>query len=227
VRQRHPLVPVVLFTAHGSEEVASKALQGGAASYVPKKDVDRDLARTVAHVLAAAQVNRRRQRVLECVQELDCRMALDSDPVLVPLLIAHLQEHLVRMKLVDENGKIRVGVALEEALLNGLYHGNLELSSDLRQDDSEEFRRTAEERRRQPPYRERLLHVHVRLSPEEARFVIRDEGPGFDVGGLPDPTDPENLLKCSGRGLLLIRTFMDEVRHNDRGNEITLIRRRR
>jgi anti-sigma regulatory factor (Ser/Thr protein kinase) len=43
---------------------------------------------------------------------------------------------------------------------------------------------------------------------------------------LPDPTDPENLLKVSGRGILLMRTFMDEVRFNDRGNEVTMVKRR-
>ena len=47
--------------------------------------------------------------------------------------------------------------------------------------------------------------------------MIRDEGPGFDTSKLPDPTDPANLEKCSGRGLLLMRAFMAEVRHNDRG----------
>ena len=61
----------------------------------------------------------------------------------------------------------------------------------------------------------------------QATFVIRDDGPGFDLNSLPDPTDPENLLKPSGRGLLLIRTFMDEVSHNSTGNQITLVRRRR
>jgi CheY-like chemotaxis protein len=226
VRRRHPLVPVVLFTAHGSEEVAIKALQAGAASYVPKKNLERDLSATVEQVLVAAQFNRRRQRFLECVRELDCTMDLDSDPALVPHLIAHLQEHLVRMRLCDENSKIRIGVALEEALLNGVYHGNLGLGSELKEQDPDAFRREAELRRRQPPYSKRRLHVHVRLTPSEARFVIRDEGPGFDVSTLPDPTDPENLLKSTGRGLLLIRTFLDEVRHNDQGNEITLVRRR-
>ena len=53
-------------------------------------------------------------------------------------------------------------------------------------------------------------------------FVIRDEGPGFDASSLPDPTDPANLEKRSGRGLLLIRAFMSDVRHNDRGNEVML-----
>ena len=67
------------------------------------------------------------------------------------------------------------------------------------------------------------MHVTVRLTQTEATFVVRDEGPGFDVDSLPDPRDPENLTKPSGRGVLLIRTFMDEVRFNEKGNEITMV----
>ena len=57
--------------------------------------------------------------------------------------------------------------------------------------------------------------------------MVRDDGRGFDPSKLPDPTDPANLQKCCGRGLFLIRTFMDEVRFNDTGNEITMIKRHR
>ena len=56
--------------------------------------------------------------------------------------------------------------------------------------------------------------------------MIRDEGQGFDLASLPDPTLPQNLERRTGRGLFLIRTFMDEVRHNDVGNEITMVKRR-
>ena len=55
---------------------------------------------------------------------------------------------------------------------------------------------------------------------------MRDEGRGFDYHGLPDPCDPENLTKASGRGVLLIRTFMDDVSFNERGNEITMVIKR-
>ncbi len=55
-------------------------------------------------------------------------------------------------------------------------------------------------------------------------FVVRDEGQGFDPALLPDPTDPVNLERVSGRGLLLIQTFMDRVEHNARGNEITMVK---
>lgn len=226
IRDRHPLTPVVLMTAVGGEEEAVKALQAGAASYVPKSALERDLADTLDRVLAAARIDRRRQMLLECISDLDCRFVLDNDPGMVPLLTAHLQEYAVRMGLCDANGRIRLGIALEEALLNGLYHGNLELSSSLKQ-DAGAFERAAAERRRRAPYAGRRLHVHVRLDAAAAVFVVRDEGPGFDPSTLPDPTDPENLVKPSGRGLLLIRTFMDEATHNAAGNEITLVRRRR
>jgi anti-sigma regulatory factor (Ser/Thr protein kinase) len=62
----------------------------------------------------------------------------------------------------------------------------------------------------------------VRLSRQEAEFVIRDEGPGFAPDKLPDPTDTSNLERSSGRGVLLMRAFMDEVSFNAQGNEVTM-----
>ncbi|MEM8681572.1 MAG: ATP-binding protein, partial [Planctomycetota bacterium] len=58
-----------------------------------------------------------------------------------------------------------------------------------------------------------------------AEFVIEDEGPGFDPTRLPDPTDPANLERVSGRGVLLMRTFMDEVEYSERGNRVILRKR--
>jgi anti-sigma regulatory factor (Ser/Thr protein kinase) len=84
----------------------------------------------------------------------------------------------------------------------------------------------AEFRRRRPPYRDRRLHIRARLSRRQAVYVIRDEGPGFDPSTLPDPTDPAHLEMTTGRGLLLIRAYMDGVAFNWDGNQITLTKRR-
>ena len=89
IRDRHPLVPVILMTAQGNEDVAVKALQSGAASYVSKKALEQDLADTLERVLSAAKVDRRRQGLLECVSDLDCTFVLDNDPGMVPLLVTH------------------------------------------------------------------------------------------------------------------------------------------
>lgn len=63
------------------------------------------------------------------------------------------------------------------------------------------------------------------LSDQEARFVIDDEGPGFAVDAVLDPTEEINMERMGGRGLLMIRIFMDEAQHNARGNSITMIKR--
>jgi anti-sigma regulatory factor (Ser/Thr protein kinase) len=107
-----------------------------------------------------------------------------------------------------------------------LYHGNLELDSELRESDRIAYRALVTERQNADPYRSRRIHVSIHLHDEQGEFVIGDEGPGFDPTKLPDPTDPTNLERPSGRGLLLMRTFMDEVIYNDAGNQVTLIKRR-
>jgi anti-sigma regulatory factor (Ser/Thr protein kinase) len=125
---------------------------------------------------------------------------------------------------VDETELMQVGIALQEALVNAMHHGNLEIGSELREGDGETYRNLIEQRLTEPPFRNRRVHVTTRLSAEELACVIRDEGPGFDPTVVRDPTDPENLERVSGRGLYLIWTFMDRVRHNESGNEITLVK---
>lgn len=92
-------------------------------------------------------------------------------------------------------------IALDEALSNAIKHGN-------RNDAS------------------KIVFVRAEFSAEAARFTIRDEGDGFKPEEIPNPLDPVNLYKNSGRGVMLIRHFMDEVSYNERGNEVTMLKRR-
>ena len=226
IRSRFPSVPVVLMTADGSEEIAVQALQKGAASYVPKRHLEDLLVRTLRSLLDLVRIDRDQQRLLDCIEQQELHFKLQNDPALVPLLVSHLRQSITRMQLCDATGTIRVGVALQEALLNAIYHGNLELKSELRESPASVYYKLGEQRRHQPPYDHRHVYVSARLSRSEAIYTIRDEGQGFDPATLPDPTNPENIEKCSGRGLLLIRTFMDHVSHNAIGNELTMIKRR-
>ena len=224
IHRLYPAVPVVLMTAFGNEEIALQALREGAASYVPKKSLESDLASTLKQVAAAAQMEHHHQRLLARLTQAELQFVLDNDRVLVPPLVAHLRTYLDRLGLCNETALTRVCIALEESLLNAIFHGNLELSSDLRQDGDEPYYRLAEERRGKAPFRDRQVFCNVRMSRAEVSVTIRDQGPGFDPSTLPDPTDPANLGRIGGRGLLLIRTFMDSVTHNKTGNEITLVK---
>jgi CheY-like chemotaxis protein len=226
IRKRHPLVPVILMTAHGSDEIAAQALKRGAASYVPKSKLSEEVASTIESVLSVAKVEREHRRLLECLTQTESHFVLENDATLIPPLVGHLEAGLNRMRLSDETGLIQIAIALREAILNAMEHGNLEADSKLREHDGQEYYKLLEERRRQDPYRNRRIHLISRETRDEAIYVVRDEGPGFDPSILPDPTDPTNLEKVSGRGLLLIRTFMDEIHHGDNGRELTMVKRR-
>ena len=225
IRREYPALPVILMTATGTEAVAAKALHHGAASYVRKRSLAKEVVRTVGIVLAVARALPKQERAVECLTDGTLGFVLDNDPNQVAPVLGLLEQVASLLHPGDPIDRIRIGIALNEALLNAMQHGNLELSSDLRQDDERIFRELGEQRRMQSPYRHRRVRVRATLSCGEAIYIVEDDGPGFDPGTVPDPTDPANLERIGGRGLMLIRTFMDEVEHNERGNQIILRKR--
>ncbi len=225
VRELHPGLPVILMTAYGSGETAMKALQNGAASYVPKRQIRESLVGTVERVHEVSQTRQQEARVLENLAEWYSRFVLTNDPSLIPPLVSYLQQAISsQLPDTDRNQLMQVGMALHEALSNAILHGNLEVSSDIRETSWLACQELIEERRTQPAFAGRLVEFEARLSDSTFTCVVRDDGAGFDRSLVPDPLDPENLLSASGRGLYLIKTFMDEVKFNDAGNKITMIK---
>jgi anti-sigma regulatory factor (Ser/Thr protein kinase) len=227
IRHAYPLVPVVLMTAQGSEELALKALRAGAASYVPKRLLNVELVQTVHQVYSAAREDRGRIRLMRRMAEQQVAFTIENDHELIASLVQYLKDGAAGMGICDDGERVRIGVALQEALTNACLHGNLELDSTLREIDHHQYYALARRRMEETPYSTRRIYVTARYSPDAAEFRIRDEGPGFNRDTLPDPTDPTNIERPCGRGLLLMQTFMDEVSYNASGNEVTMIRRRR
>jgi serine/threonine-protein kinase RsbW len=102
----------------------------------------------------------------------------------------------------DEDDLMKIGMAVRESMVNAVVHGN---------------RYNANKK------------VRFSVGRQAERFTVRiaDEGEGFDVESLPDPLAPENLMRTSGRGIFLIRSFMDEFeirRHERGGMEVTLVK---
>jgi CheY-like chemotaxis protein/anti-sigma regulatory factor (Ser/Thr protein kinase) len=226
VKEHYPLTPIILMTSLGSEEIAVQALQNGASSYVPKRVLAGELLEIVDRVLSASQEFRGKSRLMTRLTKIEYSFTLENELDLVCAIAGFLREEAIRLRLCSRSECLRVGVALEEALLNAYYHGNLEISSQLREQDHRLYHETAVQRSGESPYRERRIHVSVKITPTQAIYSIRDEGPGFDPSILPDPTDPANLDRPCGRGMLLMRTFMDNVIYNDMGNEVTLFKER-
>jgi CheY-like chemotaxis protein len=228
VRAQWPAVPVILVTGHDSESLAVEALRQGAAGFVPKSQIPAMLADTVEDVLALARTDRDYEKLITCLNRSDFTffLELENDPSLVEPLIRLVKQAVGCIGLCDFTGQVRIGVALKEALLNAMLRGNLELGPQQVHAGQAKDAQLVDQRRKQPPYRDRRVFVDVTISTEEARFAIRDEGPGFDVASVSDSIDGSRDESQGGRGLSLMRAFMDEVTFNEVGNKVTMVKRR-
>jgi len=214
VRRHYPDTPVILMTAYGDETTATEALDAGAASYVPKSRRAERLVETVDRVVERAAAARSRERLEQCLLDYHCRFALPNDLGLLRSLVNHVQRMMAACQFGDAVERIRIGEALEEALLNAMYHGNLEI-------DEGELARAVEERCRETRLRDRKIIVVARVTDTEVRFVIRDQGRGFSAPFTSTGSE-SSFDRGSHRGLTLMHSLMDEVAHNDAGNELTL-----
>lgn len=118
----------------------------------------------------------------------------------VPGEARRLQDHIeaqLKQRRFEENEIFSVRLALEEALVNAIKHGN-----------------------QMDPNKKVLVQYHIGQDRIDVR--ITDEGKGFDPDDVPDPLDPENLERPCGRGLLLIRHYMTEVEFQPPGNRLVM-----
>ena len=227
LKESIPSLPVILTTSQGSEEIASQALKEGAASYVPKRELNDTLIPVLQQVMAVNKATKAVPQVAQNAVESNITLEVTNDESQIPDIISRLELPMVELDLFDEGERMQIAMALDEALLNAMIHGNLEVSSELRQSDNgTPYVNMIAERKEQSPYRDRKVTIKLEATSEEITFTIRDDGPGFDAAALRDPTDPENIERAGGRGLLLINAFMDEVSHNEVGNEIRMLKRK-
>lgn len=88
-------------------------------------------------------------------------------------------------------------IAITEAVNNAIIHGNKENP-------------------------EKMIHVKCESEKDALKFIVEDEGDGFDFDSLPDPTDPENIEKPNGRGVFLMKNLADDVKFHERGRVVEL-----
>lgn len=226
-----PQIPAVLVTGYGSERLAAEALRAGATAYVPKSLLDEMLLGTVADVLGVLRTDRSYAELIDCAEENRMVFELPNKPKLLSTAIDLTLQMASGMRLLSGVDRFRVGLALRHAASNALYRGNLELTRDQYQqsssdDESDESDNPEVQKRMgSEPYKDRKIHFEARLMRDLIRVVIRDQGHGFDVNAFTNIDDSNAIASDSGRGLVMIRNFMDKVSFNDSGNEITMVKR--
>jgi serine/threonine-protein kinase RsbW len=106
--------------------------------------------------------------------------------------------HDVNRRGYNSQTVFAIKLALEEAMMNAIKHGN-------RLDEKKK------------------VHIEAKVSSRQAEIVVEDEGPGFNRRSVPDPTLPENLEKCSGRGIHLIEAYVHEVEWSKGGRRVRMV----
>jgi serine/threonine-protein kinase RsbW len=189
--------PVVV-SAEAGEAKVRKAFKVGASNYLQRPYDQEKLEKIVEKTLSYKLRRSASALLLPHIRE-TIEIELPSDVRYLDGVLSYLVERAVKYGIVPP-GASNVFVALDEALANAIKHGN--------QNDPA-----------------KTVRVRAEYSTREARFTITDEGEGFNPIAVPDPCAPANLLKPSGRGVMLIQHIMDDVRYNERGNEVTMVKR--
>ena len=223
--QQHSQIPVIVMTAKGNEELAVTALKRGASYYVPKRSLESSLSRAIERVVTHLSHEHRQRYLISFLRTQSFEFLLDNDRKHIPALVNYLQGLLSGLRMFPRYEERRIGIAVQEAIINAMVHGNLEVSSVSREGDYPDYERLIEERLAIPEFSGRRVRLSGEFGTRRVQFTIRDEGPGFDPQTVPNPTDPHHLMKSSGRGLLMMRHFMDEVVYNAEGNEVRLLKR--
>jgi anti-sigma regulatory factor (Ser/Thr protein kinase)/CheY-like chemotaxis protein len=198
LKRKRLMVPVVVSSEETQQNGVIKAFKLGAANFV-RKPYEREELRTIVDKTLGYKLRFVDDlKVLPYVRE-RVEFELPSDLSLMNGVLHYLIERVAGLGIIQPE-RSNLFIALDEAFVNAVKHGN----------------------KNDPT---KLVRITADLSTNEARFQIEDEGEGFDPSSIPDPLDPANLFKASGRGVLLIYNIMDEVKYNERGNRLTMVKR--
>jgi anti-sigma regulatory factor (Ser/Thr protein kinase) len=159
-----------------------------------------------------------------CVLRERTHLRLPSKPHWIEATVEWLRQKAVLSGACGDTRANKLLVALHEAISNAIVHGNLELSSALKELGDDAFAQALAERCADPRLAARVVDIHVECEAHRCRWIITDEGLGFDVDAVlarHQSDDPEVILS-SGRGILIMKSFLDEVRWELGGRRLIL-----
>lgn len=151
---------------------------------------------------------------------------VDNDPLAVSIYAAIAATTVAQRGLADPEMKMHLQLALSELIINGVEHGNCGITYEEKSAFLEKGRSVVElvaEKCKDPAIAAKRVYFEWEIRPESTRFVIRDEGEGFDVRGLSAKLRREGSLALHGRGILMARGIANKLSYNAKGNEVTLV----
>ena len=225
IREADPHVPVVIVSAAERPESGEQALDLGAVNFVLKPFDLREIRFVIDRIRAAIREEEDLRPALSMLVERRTVLAVPSDLTLLASVVAYLGREL-RVHFPGFDVPVtEVKLALYEAIANAIEHGNLEIDYETKTKAMNEeggIRALIEHRRTDPKYRDRRLRVEGEYEAASVTYRIGDQGPGFSPSQVEEQHNLGDVTALHGRGIHLMRHYMDEVSWNATGNEIRL-----
>lgn len=229
------LVPIIMLSAKSSAEDIITALKLGAMDYVVKPYAPEDL---LERIDRAYHFSHRYKLTRQLERRIRKEDALFSEAKSLEFYtsrqfkfrtLAHIEPICSTLvPYIEGRDRDFVFTALTEAMKNAIVHGNLDISSDIidQEDGLDRFNELIEQRLRQAPYSHRIAEVHFHRIPQQMRIKVTDQGAGFEVNELTNPSDPDAMMRMHGRGIAMMRLGFDEVTFTrlHQGMEVELIK---
>lgn len=227
ILEKHPSQAIIAVSPNATYEDALKVFRSGATDLLARPVDFYWLERVVHQITFSRRNDEREAATYRFVTREQSEMRFSStDLAQLASISLPLVGRLAHNGILSHTEALKIRLAVQEAVLNGLEHGNLELDSQWKEeigpDGSDKFSSVRRERLAIPQYAKRFVYVKLSFSESRLEITVRDEGKGFlNARDVPENGKVDSLA-CSGRGLALMSSAVDEVRFGENGSVVTM-----
>ena len=225
-----PAVPVIIITGYGTLDDAIEAIHLGAEDFIKKPFDINDVIETIEKTFRKLAEEADQRKIIKYIVDENISLSIPSDFEFLNTVINYVFSHLKARWLVNDENLHDVKVCMYEALTNAFEHGNLGIPGDeksrLLEISQQAWRDFLLERINSPEFSEKQIEVQLQINDERMVLRVRDQGQGFAYENHFNEVEPEMLFRSSGRGLLLIRSLMDDMWFEENGQALVMVKKR-
>jgi len=216
---------VIMLTAFNSEDYVVKAMQNGANNYLKKPAKRQELSALLRKYTAQLENMKQVKNVAVYEEEHTFSMKFKSNIEIIPAVCTYLINETG--SCFEEDVALDVKLGLGELILNAVEHGNLGISFSEKNDavHADILQNLYIKRLLDPELADKNVEIYYEKSNNACKWVITDQGQGFDPESIPNPLSEEGILRLHGRGIFICKFHFDELFYNEKGNQVTVIKR--
>ena len=229
-KKMNPELPVLMISGYRTIDNTLEALKLGAIGFIKKPFSLKDVLKNLRLVFHTSQGKKMLGPIISHLKKGSMEFVFKTGEIEPDKIAVYLATHLGEMGFIEGKRISTVALAFNEVILNAIEHGNLELPVNYflktpGSDDREKVFDLKNERLNDQKYAGKEITIKYKFHNDETMITIIDEGSGFDTALVVNcmlNNDDSDMAGC-GRGIMLLKYAVDELRFNDKGNEVTLV----